>query len=238
MAKIKLRRYITESSNLEIILENIDKYLSNNNNIGDKIGSTIGGIAMGGLTGGALSTYGNLTNKDKQYNALQQSLVNGDIGPWDKSMLARIQYLNNLDNRASNLYTNNKGHYFLNPFVVGPISHSIIKSSRDINNGVYKVFKNNKSPDAVNKVTVVADPNNPLNSGLDTIRNSSNNYADDIADIRRTNPGHYYLNPFVAGPLNEFVAGHLGGALAQGIRVATSHTSKSGDTLVHNTGRR
>ena len=222
----------------QIIIENVNQYLANNNTAQDRIGGIIGGVAFGGLAGGGLSAYGNISNKDRQYKTIDQSMVDGNIGPWDKSMLARGQYFNNFDNVASNIYTNNKAQYFLNPLAIGPIGHAMIKGSRDINNGVYKLLKNQKSPDIQNKVTVVSDTNAPFNAEIDVMRNASNNYADDIANIRRSNPGHYYLNPFVAGPLNEFIAGHLAGGISQGIRVVTSPTSKSGDTLVHNTGRR
>lgn len=192
-----------------------------------------------GLPGGIVSAYGNITNKDRQYQALNQSKVESSNGAWDNSMIARGQFLNNMDNRASNLYDYNKAQYFLNPLTVGPIQHSLIKGSRDINNGVYKLLKNKQSPEINSRVTVVANPNgNPLNAGLDTIRNSANNYADEVAEIRRNNPGHYYLNPFVAGPVNEFIGGHLVGGVTQGIRKATTISGKSGDSLVHNTGRR
>lgn len=239
--QIKIKKALLEGYQLEEIIENVNNFLANNNTSQDRIGGIIGGIGTAGLAGGGLATYGNLSNNNRQYQTVNHSLVSNDgsIGPWDKSMIARGQFFNNLDNRASNLYDTNKVQYFLNPFAAGPISHTFIKGSRDINNALYKVLKNQNSPELQNKVTVVANPTNgPVNAGLDTIRNSSNNYADDIATIRRNNPGHYYLNPFVAGPVNEFVGGHLGGAIAQGIRVASSPTTKSDDTLVYNTGRR
>lgn len=242
-----LEGYLPEQI-LEVYVNSVNRpdaknYMANNNTFADSMGTLAGSAMIGGPSVAAIPAvaaglYGN--TGDRQYKIQKQSLIDTKqpIGAWDKAMLAKGQYLNNYDNQLSNTADLRPGHYFLNPFVGGPITHTWVKGSRGVVNGAYKLLKNKNSPDMSTSVSVAANPNaGAFNSGLDVGRNSSNNYADDVAQIRRENLGQYLLNPFVAGPVNELAA-HVGGAVNQGVRLITSPTTKSGSTLVHNIGRR
>ena len=210
-------------------------YLANNNTVTDSIGNVIPNIVTLNPIGLAANVVGNAG--DRQYIATDKSGVQSKIGPWDRTMIARVQTLNNLDNNMSKTYENNRAQYFLNPFVGGPITHGAVKSVRSSTNGLYKMLKNKNAPDVSRDVTVASDTNKgAFNSGLDVRRNTFNNHADDVANIRRNTLGHYVLNPFVSGPTTELMS-HVGGAISQGERIITSPNSKSGDTLVHNVGR-
>lgn len=241
--KLEIKQMLLEGYTFGEIVENVilnnpnaNRYMANNNTWTDSAGNLVGSVANFGLPGAVAGVYGNMG--ERQYQTQDSSKAQGNIGPWDKSMIARGQYFNNIDNNLSNTYDNNKLQYFLNPLVGGPIKHALTKGARSTNNGLYKLLKNKNSPDINNGVTVASNVNNgAFNADYDVGRNSANNYADDVADIRRNHTGHYLLNPFVAGPVNELI-GHVGGAVNQGVRVVTSPTSKSGDTLVQNSGRR
>jgi len=207
-------------------------------------GTVLGAPLFGGIGALPFALYGRRTvpytlgKSTVPLTIKENSNVIEEDGAWDKSMRARGQVYNNLDNQMGQNYDKNKVQYFLNPLVAGPIRHGIVKSAKATENGVYKLLKDNDSPDIGNQVTVAADAaNGPLNSQLDVDRATSNNYTDDVRQIRKSNPAQYYLNPFVAGPLNSGM-GHIAGAVSKGARVITSPTTKAGDTLVYNVGRR
>jgi len=226
-------------------------------------GSVIGAMAIGGpilgLPYGALAYYGRRQNpyelspstipdasqnqpiqpgKPQQIIIKESTDTIEEDGAWDKSMRARGQIYNNLDNVMSQNFDKNLGHYLLNPFVSGPLTHGIIKGLGSVEKGVYKILKDNDSPDISNKVTVAADvTNNPWNAEKDVARSSYNNYTDDLAQIRADHPVQSYLNPLTSGPLGTLI-GHVSGGIENIKRTVASPTTASGDTLVYNQVRR
>jgi len=233
--------------------------LSNHNSGMNTAGSVIGAAILGGpmlaTPYGALAYYGRRQNP---YELSQSTIPNAgqpqpqpqqilkestdktleEDGAWDKSMRARGQIYNNMDNVMSQNFDKNTGHYLLNPFVGGPLSHGIIKGMGSIEKGAYKILKDTDSPDISNKVTVAADvTNNPWNAEKDVVRASYNNYTDDLAQIRADHPVQSYLNPLTSGPMGTLV-GHVSGGIENIKRTVASPTTTSGDTLVYNQVRR
>lgn len=168
-----------------------------------------------------------------KYNINKSALIEEAVnGAWDRSMHAKQQHLLNMDKHMSQNYDQNAGHYFLNPFVSGPLSHGMVKFRRASNGVEYEILKNSQSDNLSNKPTVVADVSKgPVNADMDLMSASLTEYQNALSNVRERNPVQYMYNPFVPGPLNNAVldaANTANGAT----RVIISPTTKKGDTLV------
>ena len=128
---------------------------------------------------------------------------NGYVGPWDQHNAAKIQYLTDRDAAMSQIYQNNKGHYFVNPLVSGPINHLGTKFSKAYNGVIYDTLKGKNAPTINGPVVNVDTSGGAWNADMDSAYVSGLNYEKAIGDIRQQNPYQYTLNPFVPGNIRE-----------------------------------
>jgi hypothetical protein len=156
-----------------------------------------------------------------------------ETGPWDMQRRAVIQHNVNIDQGLSDQYDTNKGHYFLNPLVGGPLTHGAVKIGNVINKGVYNVIKDSDSPEAPTKANVRANfQDNPWNAVHDVAGASLNNFKEDIQKSRELHPIQTLVNPLVGGPITQAVV-QMAGANTENARIAFSGPKNTyGSTLI------
>jgi len=162
---------------------------------------------------------------------INKKVILEEDGIWDRQQRAHIQHLNNIDQVKSDIYDNNPGQYFFNPFVSGPISHGYTKGVKNIHNALYKGLKDDDSPDASTQANIRADVNKgAFNSELDVVASSIDQYKNAIEQARIKDPIQSIFNPFVAGPLTNVLINNASSNI-KNMRYLTSPTSAYGDTL-------
>jgi len=152
-------------------------------------------------------------------------------GAWDRSMQNNQQALVNRDQALSATLESNPGQYMLNPMVGGPVSHIGNKIGQVYNQIPYNLLKHKDSAALPTEATVQVDPNGqPWNAQMDSASATSKEYADNTEQVKVNNPGQYYLNPFVAGPVNQGMA-NMSTSSIDSTRSVMSPTTRVGSTL-------
>ncbi len=165
------------------------------------------------------------------YDINKSLILEAVNGAWDTSMQNRQQALVNRDQALSATLDSNPGQYIFNPMVGGPISHIGNKLGQVYNQVPYELLKHKDSKELPTEATVQVDPNGqPWNAQMDSASESSKEYAQGTEDVKMNNPGQYYLNPFVAGPMNQGMANIQTSAL-DSTRSVLSPSTRMGSTL-------
>ena len=162
----------------------------------------------------------------------KQLILEAVNGAWDKTTHADHQLMVNRDAALSQTYRNNKGQYFLNPFVDGSMNHLNTKIRKGYNGIMYDVLANNDSRALTVEPTVKVKEGNTQawNGQMDAELANQRNHLQNIEKIKTENPAQYYLNPFTAGPLGNTVANRKVAGL-NNMRSVYSPTTQVGSTL-------
>jgi len=161
----------------------------------------------------------------------KQVLLQED-GIWDAQKRADIQRNVNIDKVIGDTYDTNKGQYFLNPFVAGPVRHGLVKANAALDKGLYSAIKDKDSPAAPTEANVVADTTKgPWNAQMDVAAKSTQNLADTYDKEKAKDPLHAFVNPFVGGGLSSMLLNRQAEQIKGG-RMLFSPSSTPGDTLI------
>lgn len=153
-------------------------------------------------------------------------------GIWDAQKRADIQKDINVNKVLSDTYDNNRGQYFLNPFIGGPISHGLNKANMAFDNGMYKALKDDDSAPAPTTADVVADTTKgPWNAQMDVGQKSMENLANTYDKEKAKDPLQAVVNPFVGGGMSSVFKNMQAAQMKNG-RMLYSPASTPGDTLI------